>query len=471
MVFTAKQKKAYAIKMSKIREQQSNSKPKGYSGYGGYKPASRGSKPAQTRGYGSYKTGSIGSSIGSKIGGFLGGHAENLITKLAAKLVGFGDYKLEENSIMTGGMSPPEIINSFNNQSTIVRHREYLGDVLASSEFQIEEFPLNPAQGKTFPWLSAVAQNYDEYKFRGVVFEFKSTSSDAVLSSSASSALGTVIMATNYNAAAKQPFIDKRSMENYMFASSNKPSNTFYHPVECKSSWTPSGGLLYTRTIPFNALPIGTDPRWYDMGVFNVATIGMQNAEQSTPVGELWCTYEVELRKQKLVEGENEKTDHWQLATSSNARILGVPTTANFGATLMPGSGIGTVMTVSQTSGKQCILFPPEVTSGRYKIDISLQSSGAATGTTVVKNVTSIRNGTLLDWYQSDTAKYASTNTAPFSANFNQFIQSFIVDVVQDQGTGFGQLEISFENDYVIPQGVSEKGDIWISEINTTIEG
>jgi hypothetical protein len=33
-----------------------------------------------------------------------------------------------------------------------------------------------------FPWLSNIAQNFESYKLRGLVFEFKSMSGDALTS-------------------------------------------------------------------------------------------------------------------------------------------------------------------------------------------------------------------------------------------------------------------------------------------------
>lgn len=192
---------------------------------------------------------------------------------------------------------------------------------------------------------------------RGLVFEFKTMSSDAVLSSGASSALGTVIFATQYNALDK-PFEDKRTMENYEFANSTKPSESMLHPVECKRSQTPVD-LLYVRT---EELVSTGDLRMYDLGNFSFAVQGCQNAAPGQVIGELWCSFEVEFFKPKLLPlgGASTLMDHYQLR---GANLVG-PTNPFYtqnGLTRLPGSNLGTYIQVSNTNpphAANSILFP-----------------------------------------------------------------------------------------------------------------
>ena len=48
--------------------------------------------------------GPIGEAIGTMIGGKLG--------HLVEKIIGFGDYRIQQNSLMKGGMSPAQVVNS-----------------------------------------------------------------------------------------------------------------------------------------------------------------------------------------------------------------------------------------------------------------------------------------------------------------------------------------------------------------------
>jgi hypothetical protein len=302
----------------------------------------------------------IGEQIGRGVGGFLGKAAQALVLSVA----GFGDYHIKNNSLMNGGMSPPMIVNSANSGGFIMRHREYLGDVLASTNFAITKYPLNPGLVLTFPWLSQPAEAFEEYRFRGLIFEFKSTSSDAVLSTAANSALGTVIMATQYNALSPI-FPDKRTMENYEFANSGKPSISFIHPVECAQSQTPVDHL-YVRT---GSVPDGADIRLYDLADFYIATQGMQVAGGT--IGELWCTFEIEFYKPKLVAGIGYEllTDHLQLSSITNSAPLGTV------YTIVPGSNIGVTVTTVGT----LIQFPSYITDGSYLFYYIVYLSSAAT--------------------------------------------------------------------------------------------
>jgi len=162
-----------------------------------YRSRSRTAKPRVLVGYGDYAQMPLAlrppkpwqESVGGSVGSYIG-HG---IHTLVRNLVGFGDYNVQENSIMSGRVlsgDPPEIRNTHQN-SFIVRHREYMTDVYASQAFDITSYNINPGLLVSFPWLAQVADSFEQYKMRGLVYEFKSMSSDAVLSSGASSALGT----------------------------------------------------------------------------------------------------------------------------------------------------------------------------------------------------------------------------------------------------------------------------------------
>lgn len=340
--YTPAQKAAFAKKMAAARAAKANKGP-------------RGPKRPYTK-----KTteGNIGSILGGTIGGALGGPAGSALGTVLGKgahqlfthLTGFGDYQINGNTLLDGGMSPPMIKNAVDKGGVIVRHREYLQDIDSTVLFTRLNFPINPGLPGTFPWLSTVASCFEEYKFRGLVFEFKSLSSDAVLSSATSSALGAVIMATDYNVL-NPLFANKSQMENYEFANSAKPSLSFCHPVECKKSQTPNIPL-YVRT-PATALA-GSDQRLYDLGMFQVATVGMQAA--SGVAGEIWCTYEIEFYKPRLTPAPATLTDHFELQGTING-------TNPFGTTAAIAKGVSIGGSVSPLSTPD-YQFPLSVTPG-----------------------------------------------------------------------------------------------------------
>lgn len=214
-----------------------------------------------------------------------------------AYLRGLGSYnvsKIRRNVFLHG--DPPSIRNSAALEgAVIVRHREYLGDIITSStagSFNIDSYSLNPAQITSFPWLHPIAAQFEEYMINGMVYEFKSTASDAIASST-NLALGNVVMATSYDPL-NPPFASNMEMLNYEYAQSCKVSESAMHMIECDPRQSPLTHL-YTRSGP---APGNADLRLYDFGTFYIATSGLQGT--SVSIGQLWVSYEFAFFKPKL---------------------------------------------------------------------------------------------------------------------------------------------------------------------------
>ena len=92
-------------------------------------------------------------------------------------------------------------------------------------------------------------------------------------------------------------------MENYEFAQSSVPSSSVMHPIECDPSQTAGQGLFYVDNDGYSS---SADPRLYNVGKFNIATVGMQAA---ATIGELWVTYKICFLKPKL-QGSATVADH-----------------------------------------------------------------------------------------------------------------------------------------------------------------
>jgi len=129
-----------------------------------------------------------------------------------------------------------------------------------------------------------VAQNYQEYQFHGLIFEFRPLITDFVTNG----APGVVVMATNYNADVTN-YTTKQQMENSEFAVSVKPTTGLMHGIECARAQT----VLPKAYIRTGAVPAGQDLRLYDLGNFQMAT----QANPLQDLGELWVTYCVEFSK------------------------------------------------------------------------------------------------------------------------------------------------------------------------------
>jgi len=215
---------------------------------------------------------------------YLGGLAGDLISRIT----GFGAYKVNRNSISDGNAIPSFVADG---DGTVVCHREFLADITGSVAFALQSYDINPGIAQTFPWLSQVASLYEYHDFLGLVFEYRPTSGSAV--SASSSALGTVVFATNYNVTDGN-FATKQQAESYEFSTSTVPFNSMLHPVECQPRSNITNNLLVRNSL---ALASTENQQLYDLGNFQVITQGMQSAYI---VGELWVTYHVRLSKPRI---------------------------------------------------------------------------------------------------------------------------------------------------------------------------
>lgn len=265
-------------------------------------------------------------SIGARLGAFLGDKAQAVL----GSITGLGDYSVRQNTLVN---NPPSVRNN-SARTVTLSHREYIGDVVTgdAESFDMKSYPINPGNPTTFPWLSSIAKNYQQYRLDGVLFQFKSMSADAL--NSTNTALGQVIMATNYNV--NQPLFDsKYEMENTEFSTSVKPSCSAMHPIECARAESTLNELY---VAPGGVVPPGEQRQFYDFGNFQIATNGFQ--APNVNIGELWVTYEVTLIKPIL-------TDVNGTAALWNARL----TSPGWNDTAVVGGTPYTLKTPSNANG------------------------------------------------------------------------------------------------------------------------
>lgn len=384
------------------------------------------------------------SSFGNALLGPVGGAAGSALASIA----GFGAYTLKSNSLMLSeGTSPPYMHAP--NSNALIRHREYIADVIsnpAGATFTNQAYPINPALPSSFPWLSALAQQYEQYRIKGMVFEFKSMYADAVVTSATSASLGYVIMATNYNSVMPQ-FASKQAMDNTEYTTSSKPSCSFYHPIECERFSMPTSNL-YTRS---GAPAANTDLRMYDLGLFQIASGGIEAG--SAVLGELWVTYEIELMKpiSTTAAGSNVLSDHFRL-TGPGSDVYGSASERVDGSSI-GGSWSGGVYT-----------FPDTIVDGHYLF--SLQWTAASTGgASSAPSVTGSNCGIATMWTgDTHSVIYGGITGASdlvYTINFIVFIGPFSVP-------GFpATVTISGGTNNL----VSPTGDVFITQIDADLVG
>lgn len=342
-----------------------------------YSVVRRSVRRAGTSELGGMLGGMAGMALGGPPGAMIGNMVGNVGGSMLSKIFGSGDYRVnnagslkKNNIVLANNAQAPQF--GANKVACKIVHREFLGDVFSSSTpgaFKIDSFPINPGQSKTFPWLSGVvAAKFQQHRINGMAFEFRSRSSDAL--NSTNTALGSVIMSTDYDSA-DSTFTTKREMENTEYGVSCKPSENMLHGIECARGQTPVNEL-FIRAFD---VPSGKDIRFYDLGRFSIATVGCQGANVN--LGELWVTYDIDVFK-AIEQVPGYLTPYSQYALNSSSA------TAPLGTSRQP---LLTTATASQASEQQLALtidenkisWPIDIDEGSvYMVDLALLGAAPA---------------------------------------------------------------------------------------------
>lgn len=281
---------------------------------------------------------------------------------------GWGDYEIKSNSLISGSAGDvPQFDNVSGMRSVRIQHREFIGDVSSSTGFQNTVYAINPANQNLFPWLSQIANKFQEYKMWGMVVTYNSLSSDAL--NSTNTALGAVIMSTDYNAG-NTPFSSKSQAENSEYTVSCKPSESLQHGIECDPGQVVNAGHLYVSPFSNGLVPTGQDIKTYNMGNFQFMTQGSQAA---ATIGELWVSYDVELMKPTQLNTQPPFAHYYITSGVANATPFGtLPKTARY-------DSLGLTFPNLPAIGNS-IQFPASATNGDlYKLTIWWIGSTGAT--------------------------------------------------------------------------------------------
>jgi hypothetical protein len=256
-----------------------------------------------------------------------------------SRITGQGDYSLAApkcNSLMMGG-GPPAF--SPLSSGFRIKHREYIQDIQSSTTFASTAFNINPGLPNLFPWLSSVAQNFEEYRIHGMIFYLNSLSATAV--SSTNTALGLWGAVTVYDPT-EPDFTTKQQCENYVGCQTAVPSCSVLHGIECK----PNVNVLDRLYVRQGTITDSEDLKFYDVGKTQIFTQGSQAV---ATIGELWISYDIEFMKPKLPTNQSNfvATDRYQLNATTDANPLGVGNVPVAGSSLFSSiNATGTIITI-----------------------------------------------------------------------------------------------------------------------------
>jgi len=365
----------------------------------------------------------VGGIIGRAAGGLIGYPQLSGVGKWLGSgigsIFGSGDYTMtgpRPSYNVLAGQTPQF---SKTHSTNIVSHREFLGEISGTSAFTNTSYPLNPGLSQTFPWLSTIAAAYQQYKFHGLVFEFRPLITDFVTSG----APGVVVLTTNYDSN-RPGYISRQEAENAEFATSTKPTIGLMHLIECEPKEVQNN--LYN--IRSGNPSIGNDLRFYDYGKTQMIT---QN-NPTQVLGELWVSYVVEFFKPTLpsandvVLAEGYKTSR-TLCNSSSP--FGSSSTLTGGLL----TGTATTSTISVTTATIGTKYQWLVTwTAATSVVISAFSNAGITGLTLFNNgsSTNANSGSGTTTQTICVTGVATATTITFQVTSSTIVGTCNVDVI-----------------------------------------
>lgn len=167
-----------------------------------------------------------------------------------------------------------------------IKHREFVTDVLSSTDWTVWYREINPGLAETFPWLAGIAMNFESYKFVDLKFIYSPVCSTLTK--------GSVNLALDYDVTDYPP-TSKQQMMSYQGAVRTAPWDEITLDVKKVNL----ANLVKERNCRSHDIP-DTDPRLFDVACLYLARSGC--ADSGAVLGELYVEYTVDLMIPQLDE-------------------------------------------------------------------------------------------------------------------------------------------------------------------------
>lgn len=286
----------------------------------------------------------------------------------ATRVSGKGAYLVNDTFMQRAA---PTFKKNEDGTRVTITHDEYIGDILGDTgAFYGRTYELNPGNTAAFPWLSGIAGNFEQYKFKQLMFHYRSTTSD--IGSSTNGQVGTVSMVPQYDSKA-EAITDKMSMLAMDNAISSKATQSFSCGIECDDKKLAGDQFKYVRKVVAAAIDNIND---YDHGRLVLGVAGTPAGFVGLPIGEVWVSYQVELYKPVagMMRGELVPRDFW-ISTVDRSAIGTSKTPVMWGTTdanvkRCVGNNLNTYITAVQRSATEWVsrISLPANRSGIYSI-------------------------------------------------------------------------------------------------------
>ncbi len=158
-----------------------------------------------------------------------------------------------------------------------IKHRELISDVVGTSAFTVaSSFNVNPGLSSTFPWLSVMAQGWEQFRFKNIRFIYKTRTG--------SNTAGSLMMAPDYDSADGPP-----ATEQVASSYSQVIEDAVWKDITCVLK-TSNEGIKrhFVRTGP---LAQNLDIKTYDVATLHLCT---NDGSDGVKWGKLWVEYDID---------------------------------------------------------------------------------------------------------------------------------------------------------------------------------
>jgi hypothetical protein len=233
---------------------------------------------------------------------------------------------------------------SFGAKKTVVRHSEYVGDVVGSVAFAIQmTLNCNVGLPNSFPWLSQIASAYEKFCIKNIRYRFETESP--------TSFTGCILLSPEYN---PQDAIPVSKME--IFQNENTAKSVPWRGVSCPIP-TKYLKVYNDYFVRSGALTTGQDLKTYDPLVMYICTQGQAGTNM---IGEIWVDYEIELIN--------------PVGNMNLTGFVGYSTSSDDGYPMTGFTGVGNIgMTIQPDTGN--LVVSPVVIGQEYLITVTIYGS------------------------------------------------------------------------------------------------
>jgi len=353
------------------------------------------------------------------------------------RILGLGAYSTDgptyggaSDAMVMAGNVPS--MHSVGENGVRICHKELIGTIYSTTGFNVEKYEVNPGLHATFPWLSGVARNFQQYNIEGMAFVYQPTCSDAISAGTVAS-MGSVSMSSDMNVKALDPTSTVGMLQS-QFSVSGKPSTELIMPIEQDRAF--GGRAVEHLLVRTGELPDGATQQFYDDCVAWVATDG--NGAANVQLGQLFVTYDVVLVS---------PTSGGAGSEIPMARVIinpdGIDNAHPFGTAAEDWVDMTDTIGLDWTSGTTFTMGIGN--SGVYQITLAYKTGAGVNG---LGNITASMGGTALTpltkWVNDSTTHYISDSVAANSNGIAECVYFNVTDPTKTTvftmgpGVGFG---------------------------------